>query len=224
MALAGKGAVIIRFDRPPGTLDAFYDWMIGEHMPERLSIPGFLLGRRFRRTSGPDRFLTIYEVEGMHVLRGPHYLERLNNPTPLTRRTQPQSTNLSRGDTAVELSLGVAQGGAMCTLGFGPHAGREAQLRAYLTTALHAAMTMRGVLGAHLYVTDEAASRTEVEERKGRHIAVPAWIVLVEGVSTPLVERACDEHLSREALRAHGAADAFERESWVHEMTLPHLS
>jgi hypothetical protein len=118
MALAGKAAVVIRFDRPEGTLEAFYDWMIGEHMPERLAIPGFLVGRRFRKTSGPSRFLTIYEVESMQVLRGPHYLERLNNPTPLTRRHAPQSTQLSRGDTVVELSLGVSQGGVMCTLGF----------------------------------------------------------------------------------------------------------
>ena len=110
MALAGQGAVVIRFNRPDHTLEAFYDWMIGEHMPERVSIPGFLRARRFKSVQGVvHRFLTIYEVEGMHVLQGKHYLERLNNPTPLTRLTAPQSTHLSRGDTRVELSLGRAQ-------------------------------------------------------------------------------------------------------------------
>ena len=124
MALKGKGAVVLRFNRPAGTLEAFYDWMIGEHMPERVGIPGFLRARRFKSLRpGLDRFLTLYEVEGMHVLRGPHYLERLNNPTPLTRRTAPQSTQVTRGDTRVELSLGEAQGGMLGTLSFDPRPG-----------------------------------------------------------------------------------------------------
>ena len=81
-------------------------------------------------------------------------------------------------------------------------------------------MAMRGVVGAHLCVTDTDASRTEVEERKGRDIRIPAWIVLVEGVSPGLVEAACDAHLSYDALRASGATSDFDRECWLHEMTL----
>lgn len=221
MALAGQGAVVIRFNRPDHTLEAFYDWMIGEHMPERVGIPGFLRARRFKSVQGGvHRFLTIYEVQGMQVLRGAHYLERLNNPTPLTRLTAPQSTQLSRGDTRVELSLGRAQGGTMCTLGFEPETGREASMREWVGAALEAVMSMRGVVGAHLCVTDTDASRTEVEERKGRDIRIPAWIVLVEGVSPGLVEAACDAHLSYDALRASGATSDFDRECWLHEMTL----
>ena len=223
MALAGKGVVVIRFDRPPHTLNDFYDWMIGEHMPERLSVPGFRLGRRFRSTLAL-RFLTLYEVESMAVLHGGPYLERLNNPTPLTRRTAPQSTHMSRGDCSVAVSLGRSQGGAMCSLDFTAQPGREDALRDYLAgTALPAAMAMRGVLGAHLCVTDDAASRAEVEERKGRDIGVPSWIVLIEGVSPQAVERACDAQLSAPALISQGASGRLMRETWVHEMTLPSL-
>jgi hypothetical protein len=85
-------------------------------------------------------------------------------------------------------------------------------------------MGMRGILGAHFCVTDQDASRAEVEERRGRHIAIPAWIVLVEGVATELVEGACEQHLSQSALMNHGATPAFDRETWLHEMTLPHLN
>jgi hypothetical protein len=109
----------------------------------------------------------------------------------------------------------------MSTLGFEPEAGSEGALRTYVTNALRDVMAMSGVLGAHLCVTDPAASRAEVEERRGREIRIPAWIVMVEGVSTERVDQACDAHLAATALRKHGATSAFDRESWLHEMTLP---
>jgi hypothetical protein len=46
MALMGHGAVAIWNDVAPEGLAEFYEWHHREHMPERVSIPGFLRGRR----------------------------------------------------------------------------------------------------------------------------------------------------------------------------------
>ena len=47
MSLAGSGAVCIWHDIAPEATDEFYQWHNREHMPERVGIPGFRLGRRY---------------------------------------------------------------------------------------------------------------------------------------------------------------------------------
>ncbi|MEW1819203.1 hypothetical protein AB0323_00155 [Arthrobacter sp. NPDC080031] len=56
-----------------------------EHLPERLSIPGFSVGRRYRAINAGRQFFTAYEVDSPSVLSSQPYRERLNEPTTLTR-------------------------------------------------------------------------------------------------------------------------------------------
>jgi hypothetical protein len=55
----------------------------GEHLLERLAVPGFLYGRRHQAISGSSGYFNFYLVESPDVLSNP-YLERLDNPTPMT--------------------------------------------------------------------------------------------------------------------------------------------
>ena len=65
-------------------------WHTYEHMPERIGIPGFLAGRRFMNDSERDQCcFTIYEGIELSVFKSAPYLERLNNPTPWTRKNAP---------------------------------------------------------------------------------------------------------------------------------------
>jgi len=70
-------------------LDRFRQWHNGEHMPERVSIPGFLAGQRYLGHGTRDYFLMMYETREPGVLGGPDYLARLNAPTPWTRESLP---------------------------------------------------------------------------------------------------------------------------------------
>jgi hypothetical protein len=63
---------------------AYEDWYQSEHLPERIGIPGFLVGRRYEAVDARLRFLTTYEVEHPDVLKSVEYLERLNSPTERT--------------------------------------------------------------------------------------------------------------------------------------------
>jgi len=65
---------------------AFQQWHNCEHIPERVSIPGFLAGRRYRSTRDSNRFLMFYETRSAEILTGAAYLAALNAPTPWTRQ------------------------------------------------------------------------------------------------------------------------------------------
>jgi hypothetical protein len=79
----------------PGILAIFNDcragreaeleaWFQGEHLLERLSIPGFLFGRRHKAISGSNGYFNFYLVETPEVLTSKPYLGRLDRPTPMT--------------------------------------------------------------------------------------------------------------------------------------------
>jgi hypothetical protein len=70
-------------------LDRFRQWHNSEHMPERVSIPGFLAGQRYLAHGTNDFFLMMYETRDPAVLGGADYLARLNAPTEWTRETLP---------------------------------------------------------------------------------------------------------------------------------------
>lgn len=84
-------------------------WHTEEHLPERLALPGFNRGRRFICLDGSPKFLILYELAGLEVLRSAPYLERLNSPTPWTARSLPEFRNNFR--TAFEV-LGAAGNGS----------------------------------------------------------------------------------------------------------------
>jgi hypothetical protein len=83
--MTDPGILAIFNDCRTGREAEFEAWFQGEHLLERLSVPGFLFGRRHKAISGSPRYLNFYLVETPEVLTSKPYLERLDNPTPLTR-------------------------------------------------------------------------------------------------------------------------------------------
>jgi hypothetical protein len=78
------GVLAIFNDCLPGCEKEFEDWFQGEHLIERLSVPGFWYGRRHRAISGSCGYFNFYLVETPEVLTSKPYLERLDHPTPMT--------------------------------------------------------------------------------------------------------------------------------------------
>lgn len=209
MGLLGDGILAIWNDIAPGG-DAEFDlWHTREHVPERVAVPGFLRGRRYAAISGGPRYFTLYETETVGTLASPPYLARLNDPTPWTRRALPLFRNTIRTACRITRSLGDGVGGALATLRLGPRAGREEELRAWLTaTTLPALIERPGLVGAHLCEADLPATRVPTEERalRAREDEVAPWIILVEGTEIEGVESACRDHLTPEALGRRGAS------------------
>ena len=78
------GILAIWNDCRAGHEAEFEAWFQGEHLLERLAVPGFLFGRRHEAISGSNAYFNFYLTESPAVLTSKAYLERLDNPTPMT--------------------------------------------------------------------------------------------------------------------------------------------
>lgn len=81
-----SGVLAIWNDCRPGHEAEFEAWFQGEHLLERLAVPGFLFGRRHQAISGASGYFNFYLVQSPEVLTSKPYLERLDHPTPMTKR------------------------------------------------------------------------------------------------------------------------------------------
>jgi len=80
-----SGILAIWNDVTPGRDADFETWFQSEHLAERLAVPGFRYGRRHEAVVGAPRYFVFYVTDGPEVLTSGPYLERLDNPTPMTR-------------------------------------------------------------------------------------------------------------------------------------------
>jgi len=89
-----KAAVAMWWDIAPEIRTEWEEWHSHEHMPERLSIPGFLRGTRYVAVSGAPSYFVLYEAADLSVITSGPYLERLNNPTPWSQKMMPHHRNM----------------------------------------------------------------------------------------------------------------------------------
>jgi hypothetical protein len=180
MALMGSAAIAIWSEIDAGMLEAHDAWHCVEHFPERMAIPGFLRGRRAAAVdpgARPQRFI-FYEIESIATATGPAYLERLNNPTPWSRKIMAAS-RLNRTLCRVVASEGFGVGAHLLTLRASAQAER-------LASELAGIARLPGIVGAHLLQKDAQVVRPLTAEEKLRHGGTDAsaeWIVLVEAYS-----------------------------------------
>jgi hypothetical protein len=79
--------VVIWNDIKEGMRDEFVQWHSIEHLPERVSIPGFISGQRWYGEHASPQYLTTYVTQNTGVLTSDAYIQRLNDPTPWTLKT-----------------------------------------------------------------------------------------------------------------------------------------
>jgi hypothetical protein len=82
--MSAPGILAIFNDCRAGREAEFEAWFQGEHLIERLAVPGFVFGRRHKALSGAPGYFNFYMVETPDVLTSKPYLERLDHPTPMT--------------------------------------------------------------------------------------------------------------------------------------------
>ena len=190
-ALLGHGAVLVWNDIAHEGREQFYEWHDKEHMPERLSLPGFRRGRRFARPRHSPEWLTMYEADDLSVVTSPEYLARLNAPTPGTVRTLRYFRNTSRAVCRVVHSIGSSTGGnvlAMCLDVPGDRS--EAMCRYLCGEAFPRVIALTGVVACHLLAADQSASSVDTAESSTRKFDVPAWVLLCEATNTAAADKA----------------------------------
>ena len=114
-----QGILAIFNDCRPGRETEFEAWFQGEHLQERLAVPGFLFGRRHQAISGSAGYFNFYLVESPAVLTSKLYLERLDNPTPMTRKVMSEIfINMNRTVCHRTLRRGAFRGAHAITARF----------------------------------------------------------------------------------------------------------
>ena len=221
--LLGLGVMINWNNVVPENRPAYDAWHCHEHMAGRLTIPGFLRGRRYI-AAVPDQvrsFLTMYEVENLEVLTSDAYFAKANSPSPLTQRTSPVVRDAVRGLSRVRASMGPAMGGMALTLRFDPQPGHEAALEKFLTQSALPQIAQRvDIAGVHLMVADKAASAVVPVERHNRPTQIPNWIVMIEGFTLAAIHNAGKTVLPDSVLVANGCTGMIERDSYALQFTL----
>ena len=156
------GILAIWNDVRPGDEATFEAWFQGEHLLERLAVPGFLYGRRHQAISGSSGYFNFYLVESPAVLTSRPYLERLDNPTPLTKKVMSGIfINMSRTLCYRTLRRGAFRGAYAVTVRF-DEAPDETALAALVDTLV----ADPGVAGGEIWIaTDPAGQPVSMEEK-----------------------------------------------------------
>lgn len=188
-SVRGRGLLAIWSDLDLTREDEFDTWHLQEHLAERVNVPGFHRARRYVRTAPPAPhgaiLLTLYETETVDVMASPGYIERLDNPTPLTRQTVPLMENMRRTALQLSASSGQGIGGHLAVWQFRPSLEKADAARQRIAGGvLDRAMAPVGVVACHLYEPAIEATRAKDDTTEGRATDTvaesPRWVLLVE--------------------------------------------
>jgi len=174
--------------------DEFNAWYQGEHLAERLALPGILSARRYAEIGVARSYAAFYDTDGLGALGSPAYLERLANPTPRTRAIMPRFRNMVRAASAVVSDIGdrSAKPGAVlaCLELRGPGVSATT-LKALDKTGLEMTASA-AVRRIRLADPNENATRVPNPEAKlrAKPDSLPAPFVLVEGDAEDAVRAA----------------------------------
>ncbi len=144
----------------------FQEWHNCEHIPERISIPGFNVGRRYRGMGEAPSFLMFYETDTASVFASDAYMARLNDPTPWTQKALTYFRNPSRNIFSLLAETGQAapmEAPYIHTLRFNIP---DALVEQLTTQWLPSLGEMDGVHRARLYAVDEEISGIMTSERQ----------------------------------------------------------
>jgi len=169
-------------------------WHTREHMAERVSIPGFRLGRRWVDWNlDRHRYFTLYEAATVDVFGSEPYRARLNAPSAWTQRIQPHITNVVRSACRTIVSVGSGIGGALATVRLTLTPGSGAGAFATRSDALaHAILPLHGVTSVHVGSAEPSVTGVRTKEselRRSSHEDVFDAVVLIDGIGRRELER-----------------------------------
>jgi hypothetical protein len=208
MPLLGQAAMLLLFDVVQDAIPEHDEWHTHEHLPERLSIPGFVRGTRWVAPHGQPRYFVMYEVEQLATLASSAYLERLNNPSPWTSRMMPHYRGMTRGLCSVAGSFGFGMGHASLLIRFKPAMEMDSSLRKWLVQDTLPQLPSRpGIGSVHLFERALTPQMTNEQRIRGADAGVD-WALLVTGYSEDLLANLMQADLANAQLERHGATEA----------------
>ena len=188
--MLGRAAVAMWWDISPQMQAEFEDWHSHEHMPERLAIPGFLRGTRWISLSGEPSYFVFYEVAELATITSGPYLERLNDPTPWSRKMMPHHLNMVR---------------SLCVLRTGWGSGLPHTLATIrLSERLSDLPKRKGLTGVHLLESQPMPGAPTTEQKIRGGDGTSDWVLLVGGCDVEAVKTAATDEVDAQPGRIVG--------------------
>jgi hypothetical protein len=210
MPLLGQAAMLLSFDVAAEAVAEHDDWHTHEHLPERLSIPGFLRGTRWVSLQGQPRYFVMYEVAELATLTSEAYLQRLNNPTAWTSKIMAHYRGMSRGFCSVTASFGLGVGHVALLVRFKPQAATEARMRAWLVSQVLPQLRSKiGIGSVHLLEGALTPQMTNEQRIRGADAGVD-WAILVTAYRQDSLVELSSGNLGAARLSEQGAADVHQ--------------
>jgi hypothetical protein len=206
-AAVWRESEIMNLDEPKGLLAIwanidtdyeleFVEWHNCQHMEERVTIPGFHVGHRYRARGDERGFFMVYETDTADVMKSEPYLHSQNNPTPWTR----ESIGHFRDTLRTIYSVVAAAGDQPAT--DAPYVllvrsnppdrpdGAQEVIRWYQEEHLPRLCAVEGALRARLYRADRGISNIVTAERKvhGASSGEQEFLALYELASPEITE------------------------------------
>ena len=186
MTLLGSGLLAIWHDldiSDSAELNDFQNWYRSEHFPERLRIPGFLRGRRYQSMDSDTCFSALYETKDLGTLASQAYHDRLNNPTPWSRKNLARFRNTNRTAFNIEHSMGFGIGGALAIISVVPEDIDESPLKDwYIKKTLPKLIGETDMVGTHLCISNPEVTKVDSAESRIRDTPdqISGWAILIE--------------------------------------------
>ena len=166
MALLGKGA-LLNWGGVLSKYDLDYNlWHSLEHMPERISVKGFLRAFRcvgLKGTNDNDKYFMMYDVINKDVLSSKQYLNRLNNPTDCTSKILSKYLHPSRAICEVIKTKSLTSGlsGFFVTIRY---LAKNNEIKTFYNIS-DLIMSKNGIFSIHCFQSDKKISLLKTKEK-----------------------------------------------------------
>ena len=230
--LIGSGVLVNWGGMIVGTESDYEAWHSHEHMAERLSVPGFRRGRRARAVAGTPaerQYFMMYEADTPETFISDPYLQRLNDPTPWTRRVLATYVAPSRTVCRILASQGVGTGGWLATLVAAPPNIAAARSQLGRPDWCQSLLDRTSVVGVHALAGDPVLGQQATAEKRFRESGGSAdrtvsIALLIETLDGDAGREAVDRILADAALGAVLGPLEATRYQVQHVMTVEDLS
>ena len=178
----------------------YNQWHSMEHMPERISLPGFLKGFRAQGEPGThieDKYFMMYEAKNKEIFVSKNYLERLNNPTKWTKEILSSYISPSRTVCSVIASKSSDFSSFLATIRFlDPDIDNKFNVEK-LKLSISQITKLVGVTGMHVLLGDNTFGQMKTEEKKyrssqGSDDQVVSQAIIIEGLNYSALRKAVE--------------------------------
>ena len=195
MALLGKG-VLLNWGGVLPKHDLDYNlWHSLEHMPERMTVKGFLRAFRcvgLKGTNDNDKYFMMYDVKNKDILSSKQYLNKLNNPTDWTSKILSKYVYPSRAICEVIKTTSLTNGlsGFFVTIRY---LSQNNDIENFYNIS-NEVMSENGIFSIHCFQSDKEISLLKTKEKvirsfQGNEDEIIDYAVVIECLNINKVKK-----------------------------------